>query len=136
MHDLGLNFEISGTQRSEFYGEDIALHFVLEHDASQHRIALPWDSLAFQTSGKIYDQVRAEVALAGFGVFGESTGTGIESQPMKHIQEGLQARPGTVSDAYFNSYGAEIVGRKPETAQVGDWNTASLPENLAISDGQ
>jgi hypothetical protein len=93
MHDLGLNFEASGTQRSEFYGEDIALHFVLEHGASQHRIALPWDSLGFQTSGKIYDRVRAQVALVVFGVFGESTGTGIESQPMKHIREVLQARP-------------------------------------------
>jgi hypothetical protein len=136
MHDLGLIVEVSGTQRFELYWEGTGRRFVLKHIASKHRIALAWDLLASHTWGKIYDQMRAEVALVGFGVLAEPTGIGIESQPIKHVREVLQIWPRHGFRHAFSQSEAEIFGRKPEAAQVGDWNTASLPENLAISDGQ
>ena len=136
MHDLGLTVEISVTQRFEFYGEDTARRFPLKHGASKHSISLAWDSLAFQFSGKIYDQMGAEVALVGFGVFAESTGNGIESQPIKHVREAFQTWPKNGSRHAFPQLETEIVGRKPETAQECDWNTARLPNDLGVSDGQ
>ena len=93
MHDLDLTVEVSGTQRFEFCGEDTARHFLLKHGASTHRIALAWDSLAFQVSEKISDQMRAEVALAGFGILAEPTGIGIKSQSIKQVREVLQMWP-------------------------------------------
>lgn len=132
MHDLDLTVEVSGTQRFEFYWENTARRFVLMHSASKHRIAPAGDLLASRTSGRIYDLLRAKVAHAGFGVLPGFTGTGIESQPIKHIREVVLAWPRHSFRPAFSQLGAEIVGRKPETAQVGVWNAARLPEDLAV----
>ena len=136
MHDLGLTFEVSGTQRFKFCGEDTARHFLLKHGASTHRIALAWDSLAFHTSEKINDQMRAGVALVGFGVHAGPPGIGIESQPIKHVRKVFQTWPRHGVRHAFPQLEAEIVGRKSETVPEGDWNTARLPEDSGVSDGQ
>jgi hypothetical protein len=93
MLDLRLTVEVSGTQASQFYGEDAIRRFVPKHGAPKHRIDLSWDSLAFQVSEKISDQMRAEVALAGFGILAEPTGIGIKSQSIKQVREVLQMWP-------------------------------------------
>ena len=116
MHDLGLTDEFAGIQRFELDGADAANRFLLKHGVSKHRIDLVWDCIAFHTSGGIYERMAAEIALVGFGVLADTTGTGIEKLPAKLVREVLQTCPRHGFRYAFPQLVAEIVGRKPETA--------------------
>jgi HD domain len=116
MHDLGLTDEFAGIQRFELDGADAARRFLLKHGVSKHRIDRVWDSIAFHTSRGIYDRMPAEIALVGFGVLADTTGSGIERLPAKQVHEVLQVWPRHGFRYAFPQLVAEIVGRKPETA--------------------
>jgi hypothetical protein len=116
MHDLGLTDEFASIQRFELDGADAASRFLLKHGVSKHRIDMVWDSIAFHTSGGIYERMPAEIALLGFGVRADTTGIGIEKLPAKQVREVLQTWPRHGFRYAFPQLVAEIVGRKPETA--------------------
>jgi hypothetical protein len=116
MHYLGLAGEFAGIQRFELDGADAARRFLQKQGVSKHRIDLVWDSIAFHTSGGIYERMAAEIALVGFGVLADTTGTGIEKLPAKQVREVLQTWPRHGFRYAFPQLVAAIVGRKPETA--------------------
>ena len=116
MHDLGLTDEFAGIQRFELDGADAASRFLLKHGVSKNRVKLVWDSIAFHTSGGIYERLPAEIALVGLGVLADTTGDGIEKLPAEQVREVLQTWPRHGFRYAFPQLVAEIVGRKPETA--------------------
>jgi hypothetical protein len=116
MHDLGLTGEYAGIQRFELDGADAASRFLRKHGVPKHRVELVWESIAFHTSGGIYERMAPEIALVGFGVLADTTGTGIEKLHVKQVQEVLQTWPKHGFRYAFPLLVAEVVGRKPETA--------------------
>ncbi|HEY6852336.1 MAG TPA: HD domain-containing protein [Terracidiphilus sp.] len=116
MHDLGLTDEFAGIQRFELDGADAASRFLQKHGVSKRRIQLVWDSIAFHTLRWIYDRMRAEVALVGYGVLADTIGTGIDKLSAKQVREVLETWPRHGFRYAFPQLVAEIVGRKPETA--------------------
>src|ERR1700678_4546872 len=116
MHDLGLSDEFAGLQRFELDGADAASRFLLKHGVSKRRTGLVWDCIAFHTSRGLYERMRAETALIGYGVLADTIGRGIEELPAKQVEEVLEAWPRHGFRYAFPQLVAEIVGRKPETA--------------------
>jgi hypothetical protein len=116
MHDLGLSDEFASIQRFELDGADAASRFLLKHGVSKRRTHLVWDSIAFHTSRGLYDRMRAETALVGYGVLADTIGTGVEKLSAKQVEEVLETWPRHGFRYAFPQLVAEIVGRKPETA--------------------
>jgi hypothetical protein len=116
MHDLGLIHEFAGSQRFELDGADAARLFLLKQGVSMAGSRLVWNAIAFHTSSGIYDRMKPQIALLGFGFLADVTGERSENIPARHVRRVLDTWPRHGFKYAYPQRIVEIMGRKSQTA--------------------
>jgi hypothetical protein len=116
LHDLGQTERFMGGQRFEVDGADAAAAFLKDKQVPSELIEIVWDAVALHTSIGIVQRKRPEIALVSAGAGADVVGFGIAQLPAEAVAQVIAAFPRSGFKKTYQKVMAEIVARKPETA--------------------
>src|SRR5262245_7802695 len=116
LHDIGLTASVSGPNRFEVNGADVARSFIKGKGLSDRRAQLIWDLIALNSTPSLALHKEPEVAVGTMGIGLDYGGFGIEALPAADVEIILGGFPRLKMKQQFAETCCRLVTAKPETS--------------------
>jgi hypothetical protein len=136
LHDIGLTASVSGPNRFEVNGANVALSFIKGEGFSDGRAQLTWDLIALNSTPSLALHKEPEVAVGTMGIGLDYGGFGVEALPAGDVERILNAFPRLRMKQRFTETCCRLVTAKPETSHdnfLRDFGERFVPGYRAIS---
>jgi hypothetical protein len=136
LHDIGLTASVSGSNRFEVNGADVALSFIKGKGLSDRRAQLIWDLVALNSTPSLALHKEPEVAVGTMGIGLDYGGFGVEALPAADVERILSAFPRLRMKQRFAETCCRLVTAKPETSHdnfLRDFGERFVPGYKAVS---
>jgi hypothetical protein len=136
LHDIGLTASVSGPNRFEVNGANVALSFIKGEGLSDRRTQLIWDLVALNSTPSLALHKEAEVAVGTMGIGLDYGGFGVEALPAGDVERILDAFPRLRMKQRFAETCCRLVKEKPETSHdnfLRDFGERFVPGYKAVS---
>jgi len=136
LHDIGLTASVSGPNRFEVNGADVALSFIKGDRRSDRRAQLIWDLVALNSTPSLALHKEPEVAVGTMGIGLDYGGFGIETLPADDVERIVKAFPRLNMKQRFTKTCSQLVTARPETSHdnfLRDFGERFVPGYKAVS---
>jgi len=116
LHDIGLTASVTGPNRFEVNGADVARSFIKGKGLSDRRAQLIWDLIALNSTPSLALHKEPEVAVGTMGIGLDYGGFGIEALPAADVEIILGGFPRLKMKQQFAETCCRLVTAKPETS--------------------
>ena len=136
LHDIGLTASVSGPNRFEVNGANVALSCIKGEGFSDRRAQLIWDLVALNSTPSLALHKEPEVAVGTMGIGLDYGGFGVEALPAGDVERILDAFPRLMMKQRFAETCCRLVTAKPETSHdnfLRDFGERFVPGYKAVS---
>src|SRR5262245_35817212 len=116
LHDIGLTASVSGPNRFEVDGANVARAFIKAQGLSDRRAQMVWDLVALSSTPSLALHKEPEVAVGTMGIGIDYGGFGIEALPARDIEHIVKAFPRLKMKQRFTETCCRLIRAKPETS--------------------
>src|SRR5262245_6364571 len=136
LHDIGLTASVSGPDRFEVNGANVALSFIKGKGLSDRRAQLNWHLVALNSTPSLALHKEPEVAVGTMGIGLDYGGFGMGELPARDAERIVMTFPRLKMKQRFAETCCRLVTAKPETSHdnfLRDFGERFVPGYKAVS---